>query len=150
PSALETKRKEFATKVKSLREDLDAKRQKLGETEKTAARIGEDLARFQKELETLRAQRDERKKAVLEAAPQAVSARMKELMANRTKAGDEVTAARAKLETLDAQIKVQTERRSEFDTRVERFLAEKAEQERRVKDLGATLEKVENEIRGLE
>jgi len=149
-SALETKRKEFATKVKSIREDLDAKRQKLGETEKTAARIGEDLARFQKELETLRAQRDERKKAVLEAAPQAVSARMKELMANRTKAGDEVTAARAKLETLDAQIKVQAERRSEFDQRTDGLLTQKSDHERRGKEFEASLGKLENEIRGLE
>ena len=149
-STLETKRKEFATKVAAIREDLEAKQKRLAETEKTAGRIEEDLRRFNEELEGLKAQREEKKKALLQAAPQQVSARMKELMANRSKAGDEVTAARAKLETLDAQIKVQGERRSEFDTRVERFLAEKAEQERRVKDLGATLEKVENEIRGLE
>jgi chromosome segregation protein len=132
------------------REDLDAKRRKLSDTEETAKRIEEDLGRFQADLEKLKAQREQRKKAVLDAAPQAVSARMRELMANRTKAGDEVTAARAKLETLDAQIKVQTDRRSEFDQRIESLLAQKADHEKRVKDFGASLAGLENEIRGLE
>src|SRR5437867_10001385 len=149
-SALETKRKEFATKVNSIREDLEAKQKKLAETEKTSARIEEDLGRFRQDLDALRAQRDQRKKAVLEAAPQAVSARMKELMGNRGKAGDEVTTARAKIETLDAQIKVQTERRDEFDRRVEGLLSTKSDHEKRVKDFGASLGKLENEIRGLE
>ncbi|OGS49791.1 MAG: hypothetical protein A3K65_04735, partial [Euryarchaeota archaeon RBG_16_68_12] len=149
-SALETKRKEFFTKVQVTKEDLDAKRKKLADTEETAKRIEEDLGRFQADLEKLKAQREQRKKAVLDAAPQAVSTRMKELMANRTKAGDEVTAARAKLETLDAQIKVQTDRRSEFDQRIESLLAQKADHEKRVKDFGASLAGLENEIRGLE
>ena len=149
-STLEAKRNEFATKVGAIREDLEAKHGRLTETEKTSRRIEEDLHRFTKDLDGLKAQRDEKKKAVLEATPQQVSARMKELMANRSRAGDEVTVARAKLETLDAQIKVQGERRAEFDARVEGFLAEKVEQEKRVKDLGGSLERLQSEIRGLE
>jgi len=149
-SALETKRREFTTKVTAIREDLDAKQKKLSETEKTAARVEEDLARFRKELEALKGQRDARKAAVLEAAPQAVSAQMKELMANRAKAGDDVTAARAKLETLDAQMKVQGERRTEFDQRIEGLVTQRGDHEKRVKEFEASLQKLENEIRGLE
>src|SRR3989454_8163314 len=146
-SALETKRREFTTKVTAIREDLDAKQKKLSETEKTAARVEEDLARFRKELEALKGQRDARKAAVLEAAPQAVSAQMKELMANRAKAGDDVTAARAKLETLDAQMKVQGERRTEFDQRIEGLVTQKGDHERRVKELERSLQQVENQSR---
>jgi len=149
-SALETKRREFTTKVNAIREDLEAKQKKLTETEKTAKRVDEDLARFRKDLDSLKAQRETRKGALLEAAPQAVSARMKELMANRTKAGDDVTAARAKLETLDAQTKVQVERRGEFDQRVDGLVAQKGDHEKRVKDFESSLQKLENEIRGLE
>jgi chromosome segregation protein len=149
-SALDTKRREFSTKVAAIREDLDAKQKKLAETEKTAKRVEEDLARFQKELDALKAQRESRKGAVLEAAPQAVSARMKELMGNRTKAGDEVTAARAKIETLDAQSKVQVERRTEFDERIEGLIAQKGGHEKRVKEFESSLQRLENEIRGLE
>ncbi len=149
-SALETKRREFTMKVTAIREDLDAKTKRLAETEKTARRVQEDLPRFQKELTALKGQRDARKSAVLEAAPQAVSARMKELMANRTKAGDEVTAARAKIETLDAQAKVQVERRGEFDQRIEGLLGQKGDHGKRVKEFESSLQKLENEIRGLE
>ena len=149
-SALETKRREFTTKVNAIREDLEAKQKKLTETEKTTKRVDEDLARFRKDLDSLKAQRETRKGALLEAAPQAVSARMKELMANRTKAGDDVTAARAKLETLDAQTKVQVERRGEFDQRVDGLVAQKGDHEKRVKDFESSLQKLENEIRGLE
>jgi len=149
-SALETKRREFTTKVTAIREDLEAKQKKLTETEKTAKRVDEDLARFRKDLDSLKAQRETRKSALLEAAPQAVSARMKELMANRTKAGDDVTAARAKLETLDAQTKVQVERRGEFDQRVDGLLTQKGDHEKRVKEFESSLQKLENEIRGLE
>ena len=149
-SALETKRKEFSTKVAAIREDLEAKTKRLAETEKTARRVDEDLSRFQKELAALKSQRDSRKGAVLEAAPQAVSVRMKELMANRTEAGDDVTAARAKLETLDAQTKVQVERRGEFDQRIEGLLSQKGDHEKRAKEFESSLQKLENEIRGLE
>src|SRR6267143_231533 len=144
------KRREFTTKVTAIREELEAKQKKLSETEKTAARVEEDLARFRKELEALKGQRDARKAAVLEAAPQAVSAQMKELMANRAKAGDDVTAARAKLETLDAQMKVQGERRTEFDQRIEGLVTQRGDHEKRVKEFEASLQKLENEIRGLE
>ena len=146
-SALETKRKEFSTKVAAIREDLEAKTKRLAETEKTARRVDEDLSRFQKELAALKSQRDSRKGAVLEAAPQAVSVRMKELMANRTEAGDDVTAARAKLETLDAQTKVQVERRGEFDQRIEGLLSQKGDHEKRAKEFESSLQKLENEIR---
>src|SRR2546427_469218 len=149
-SALETKRREFTTKVTAIREDPEAKQKKLTETETTAKRVDEDLARFRKDLDSLKAQRETRKSALLEAAPQAVSARMKELMANRTKAGDDVTAARAKLETLDAQTKVQVERRGEFDQRVDGLLTQKGDHEKRVKEFESSLQKLENEIRGLE
>ncbi len=149
-SALETKRKEFSTKVQAIKEDLESKTAKLEDTETTAKRIAEDLERFQADLEKVKAQREERKKALLDAAPQAVSARMKELMANRAKAGDDVTAARAKLETLDAQIKVQEERRAEFDARIESLLAQKADCEKRGKDFASSLASLEAEIRGLE
>ena len=149
-SALETKRKEFSTKVQATKEDLGEKTKKLEDTQETAKRIEEDLERFRAELEKLKAQREQRKKAVLDAAPQAVSARMKELMANRAKAGDDVTTARARLETLDAQIKIQTDRRTEFDKRIESILGQKKDHEKRVKEFESSLIELENEIRGLE
>ena len=71
-------------------------------------------------------------------------------MANRTEAGDDVTAARAKLETLDAQTKVQVERRGEFDQRIEGLLSQKGDHEKRAKEFESSLQKLENEIRGLE
>jgi len=149
-SALETKRKEFATKVKVIQEDLEARRTRFQESEKTSKRIKEDLARFREELEKLKTQRDTMKKQVLDATPQQVSTRMKELMGERVKAADDVTAARAKVETLSAQIKIQTERRTEFDGRIGDLIAQKTDHEKRVKDLNTSLASFENEIRGLE
>lgn len=149
-STLEAKRREFSTKVKAIEDDLEARRARLADTERTAKRIDEDLARFRGDLEKLKGQREDRKKAVLDATPQQVSMRMKELMEKRTRAGDEVTAARAKVETLGAQLKVQEERRSEFDKRIEDLLSQKSDHEKRIRDFQASLEKLGNEIRGLE
>src|SRR2546427_225634 len=47
-SALETKRREFTTKVTAIREDLEAKQKKLTETEKTAKRVKEFESSLQK------------------------------------------------------------------------------------------------------
>ena len=149
-SSLETKRKEFGTKIKAVKEDLEARHQRLVEVEKTARRIEDDLSRFRGEIETLKGQREAMKKQVLETTPQQVSSRMKELMAKHVKAADEVTNARAKLETSDAQMKIQTERRTEFDERIDNLLTQKGEHDKRVKDLGVSLASLENEIRGLE
>src|SRR5207245_6920696 len=81
--------------------------------EKTAKRIEEDLAKFSKALEALKAKRDERKKAVIEATPQQISSRMKELMSRRATLAEELSGLRSKLEAIETKTALLEERRVE-------------------------------------
>src|SRR3989442_530936 len=79
-STLEAKRKDFAAKVATADKDLKDRKERFDEARKTATRIEEDLTKFTKGLDALKAKRDERKKAVIEATPQQISSRITELM----------------------------------------------------------------------
>src|SRR5437870_10492718 len=76
-STLEAKRKEFAAKIATADKDLQDRKARFEDAQETAARVEEDLAKFTKALEALKAKRDERKKAVIAATPQQISSRMR-------------------------------------------------------------------------
>src|SRR3989442_55598 len=109
-STLEAKRREFTARLAAADKDLTERKDRFDLAEKTATRIEEDLAKFSKALEALKAKRDERKKAVIEATPQQISSRMKELMSRRATLAEELSGLRHKLETKeDSLLKMETE-----------------------------------------
>src|SRR5207244_13585308 len=116
--AREPKRKEFAAKVARADKDLGDRKGRFDEAQKTATRIEEDLTKFTKALEALKAKRDERKKAVIAATPQQISSRMKELMSRRATLAEELSGLRSKLEAMATQTTFLEERRTEVGARV--------------------------------
>src|SRR5947209_17419862 len=117
-STLEAKRKEFAAKLASADKDLADRKGRFEDARTTAVRIEEDLTKFTNDAEGLKAKRDERKKAVMEATPQQISSRMKELMNRRATFAEELSGLRSKLEAMTTQTTFLDERRTELDTRI--------------------------------
>src|SRR6266540_2708923 len=149
-STLEAKRREFEAKVKSTDKDLADRKVRFEDARKTATRIEEDLTKFTNSLDALKAKRDERKKAVIEATPQQISSRMKELMGRRATLAEELSGLRSKLEAMATQTAFLDERRGELDTRHAALEAQRTDHETRIETFQESLGKLENEIRGLE
>src|SRR6266699_136531 len=149
-STLEAKRKEFAAKVASADKDLGDRKGRFEEAQKTATRIEEDLTKFTKALEALKAKRDERKKAVIAATPQQISSRMKELMSRRATLAEELSGLRSKLEAMATQTTFLEERRTEVGARITTLDGQRKDHEKRIDVFQESLGHLETEIRGLE
>jgi len=149
-STLEAKRKEFAAKVASADKDLGDRKGRFDEAQKTATRIEEDLTKFTKALEALKAKRDERKKAVIAATPQQISSRMKELMSRRATLAEELSGLRSKLEAMATQTTFLEERRTEVGARLTTLDGQRKDHEKRIDVFQESLGHLETEIRGLE
>ena len=148
--ALEAKRKEFEIKLKAADKDLGDRKERFDEARTTGERIQEDLAKFTKALDALRAKRDERKKAVIDATPQQISSRMKDLMAKRAAVAEELSGHRSKLEAMADQVRILEERRTEDEARLANQEAGRKDHEGRIRTFEASLGRLENEIRALE
>jgi len=149
-SSLEAKRKEYQGKLAAMARDLEDRKARFEEARKTAGRIEEDLAKFTKGLESLRGKREERKKAVMEATPQQISSRMKELMTKRASLSDELSQNKSKLDAMATQTQVLGDRRSEIEGRLATLDGQRKDHEGRITGFEASLGRLENEIRGLE
>src|SRR5436309_3357088 len=149
-STLEAKRKEFAAKIASADKDLADRKGRFEDARTTATRIEEDLTKFTNDAEGLKAKRDERKKAVMEATPQQISSRMKDLMNRRAAFAEELSGLRSKLEAMTTQTTFLDERRTELDTRIGSLEDQRKEHEKRIETFEASLGRLETEIRGLE
>ncbi|HWM50813.1 MAG TPA: chromosome segregation protein SMC [Thermoplasmata archaeon] len=149
-STLEAKRKEFAAKVAAADKDLADRKGRFEESRTTATRIQEDLEKFTKDIDALKAKRDERKKAVMEATPQQISSRMKELMGRRATLAEELSGLRSKLEAMTTQTTFLEERRTDLDTRLRTLEDQRKDHEKRIESFQESLGRIETEIRGLE
>ena len=149
-STLEAKRREFTARLAAADKDLTERKDRFNLAEKTAKRIEEDLAKFSKALDALKAKRDERKKAVIEATPQQISSRMKELMSRRATLAEELSGLRSKLEAMATQTTFLEERGTEVDTRIGTLEDQRKDHEKRIESNQESLGRLETEIRGLE
>ncbi len=149
-SAIEAKRKEFATKLAGNDKDLTDRKSRFTEAEKTAKRIAEDLEKFTRGLDSLKGKREERKEAVIEATPQQISSRMKELMAKRSSLADELSQNRSKLDAMGTQLQVLGDRKAEIETRASTLEGQRKDHEGRIKTFEDSLGRLENEVRALE
>lgn len=148
--ALEAKRKEFQAKLVAADRDLEDRKRRFQEAQKTAERIQEDLEKFTRGLESLKAKRDERKKAMIEATPQQLSSKMKELMARRGALAEELSQHKSKLEAMATQIQVLGDRNAELENRLSTLEGQRKEHEGRITSFEESLGRLESEIRGLE
>src|SRR5437899_4634649 len=149
-STLEAKRKEFAAKIATAVKDLQDRKARFEDAQKTAARVEEDLEKFTKAVEDLKSKRDERKKAVMEATRQRLSSKMTGLMNRRAAFAEELSGLRSKLEAMTTQTTFLDERRTELDTRIGSLEDQRKEHEKRIETFEASLGRLETEIRGLE
>jgi chromosome segregation protein len=147
---LEAKRKEFAARGKALAEELAAKGDRLGQLQKTAGRIAEDIERFTERLGKLKEERDEKKRAIVEATPQEIARRMRELMAERATHAEEANGLRAKRDSLETQRKVLADRLEEMISRGESLATQRKDHEKRGASAQDSLVKMAEEIRALE
>ena len=148
--ALEAKRKDFTARVKAADDALKEKGARLADLRKTAERTAQDVERLSKQLETLKGQRDGKKKQVIDATPQQVAARMKVLTAKKAEFAEESHGLAAKVETLDTQLKVFGERLAEIDAKLAANRQASEENASLIAECTARLEQMEKEIRGLE
>jgi len=149
-STLEAKRKEFAAKLAAADKDLADRKSRFEDARKTATRIEEDLEKFTKAVEDLKSKRDERKKAVMEATPQQISSKMKELMSRRATLAEELSGLRSKGEAMATQTAFLEERRGELDARFGTLEDQRKDHEKRIETFQGSLGRLETEIRGLE
>src|SRR6266480_484362 len=149
-STLEAKRKEFAAKLAAADKDLADRKSRFEDARKTATRIEEDLEKFTKAVEDLKSKRDERKKAVMEATPQQISSKMKELMSRRATLAEELSGLRSKGEAMATQTAFLEERRGELDARFGTLEDQRKDHEKRIETFQESLGRLETEIRGLE
>src|SRR5947199_111825 len=149
-STLEAKRKEFAAKLAAADKDLADRKGRFEDARKTATRIEEDLEKFTKAVEALKSKRDERKKAVMEATPQQISSKMKELMSRRATLAEELSGLRSKGEAMATQTAFLEERRGELDARIGTLDDQRKDHEKRIETFQESLGRLETEIRGLE
>jgi chromosome segregation protein len=149
-STLEAKRKEFAAKLAAASKDLEDRKARFEDSRKTATRIEEDIDKFSKALDALKTKRDERKKAVIEATPQQISSRMKELMSRRATLAEELSGLRSKLEAMSTQTTFLDERRTELDGRIAGLEEQRKEHEKRIESFQESLGRLETDIRALE
>ncbi len=148
--ALEAKRKDFAARLKALDDDLKEKNGRFTELRKTADRTAQDLERLSAQLGSLRADRDGKKKAAIDATPQQLAARMKELSAAKAQLQEEFHALSSKVETIDTQLRVFGQRLAEIDAHLAANRQAAEENRTLIEDLTAKLEDRETEIRALE
>ncbi len=148
--ALESQRREMAARLKAADEDLKAKKDRLVDLRKTSDRTGQDLDRLGKQLGELKALRDGRKKQVIDATPQQVAAKMKQLAAQKAELQEEFHALGAKLETYEAQLKMFRDRLGEIDGRLAANKRDLEETAAHIADSSSKLEEMEKEIRALE
>src|SRR5438477_7781229 len=149
-STLEAKRKEFAAKLAAADKDLADRKGRFEDARKTATRLEEDVEKLTKAVEALKSKRDERKKAVMEATPQQISSKMKELMSRRATLAEELSGLRSKGEAMATQTAFLEERRGELDARFGTLEDQRKDHEKRIETFQESLGRLETEIRGLE
>jgi len=148
--ALEAKRKDFAARVKGLDADVESRTAQLAELRKVSARTAQDLERLSKQLAALKDQRDGKKKLVLDATPQQIATKMKELAGSKAKLQEEYHAVAAKLETYDTQLRVFGDRLAEMDARLAANRQSADENASLAEELTAKLAELDKEVRALE
>ena len=149
-SSLEAKRKEFQAKLGAADGNLADRKTRYEDASKTAKRIQEDLDKFTKAIDAIRKKREERKKAVIDATPQQISSRMKELMARRASVAEEMSGHRSKLEAMAEQTRLLEERRGEIEARSASLASQEKDHEKRIEKYDASLSRLESDLRALE
>src|SRR2546427_1242149 len=86
----------------------------------------------------------------IEATPQQISSRMKELMSRRATLAEELSGLRSKLEAMATQTAFLEERRGEVDARIGTLDDQRKDHEKRIESNQESLGRLETEIRGLE
>src|SRR5437879_12702314 len=86
----------------------------------------------------------------MEATPQQMSSRMKELMNRRATCAEELSGLRSKLEAMATQTTFLDERRTELDARIGSLEDQRKEHDTRIETFETYLGRLEKEIRGLE
>jgi chromosome segregation protein len=148
--ALEAKRKEFAVRLKTVDDELKSKRERLEDVTATGERVKADLDKLSKELNVLKKELEEQKRLAMEATPQQISSKMKELMAEKASFQESYTTLKGRADTIDAQLRVLTDRKTELDERFGSLESQRKEHEKRVHNLGVSLEQFATELRALE
>src|SRR6059058_2430771 len=143
-------RKEIVAKLAAADKDLADRKGRFEDARKTATRIEEDLEKFTKAVEALKSKRDERKKVVMQATPQQISSKMKELMSRRATLAEELSGLRSKGEAMATQTAFLEERRGELDARIGTLDDQRKDHEKRIETFQESLGRLETEIRGLE
>ena len=148
--AFDAKRKEFATRLKSIDDELKSKKERLDDVKETADRVNADLEHLTKELDGVKKDLDEKKRLVIEATPQQISSKMKELMASKASVQETYTTLKGKADTIEAQLKILADRKSELEARLQSTESQRKDHEERIEKFGVSLEECAKELRALE
>lgn len=101
---LQTKQKEFLTRLEALEEELGAKQNELAETLDALDTVKRSLASLQKDLEASKKKKESSAQRLLEATPEEVQREIKALGDEILTLTNETAECKAKVETLSTQI----------------------------------------------
>jgi len=148
-SAFEAKRKEFKQKLDSLVSELEAKNKELSEALDIAARTGEDIERFTKEIEKAKGRKEAKDKKLIEATPQQLSQKLKELQDSIFELSNETSQAVSELQTASKQVEIVSSRKEEIQGSIRTIDTKVQEQENRSEENAAKQEQLDTELKAL-
>ena len=144
---LESARREFTARLKAVDGDLEDRRKRLATSTEAGARASQELGKLEKDLTAARGAQEARRKAALEASPQEVQTRYKEMLARKSAVSEEFHAATAKGEAAAAGLKVQETRSAEIATRRESTEDQIAAHTQAIQGLKKGLDRLESDLR---
>ncbi len=117
-SSLETKKKEFQQKMDSLQKEVEAKNKELSDCLDLVEKVKQDIARLGEELEKTRKAKGTKDKKLMEATPQELSKRLKDLEKRILELSNETATLNSDIQTITKQIELVDARRKEIEESV--------------------------------
>ena len=148
-SSLETKRKEFEQKLKSMEDELETKNKELAESLDLFEKVKGDAQRFSEDIGKTRKKKEARDKKLLEATPHELSQQLKKLETEILDLSNEVANLNSEMQTLTKQIELVKARKTDLESGVGNTEDKIAEQKAKGEGNAEKQEKYETELKAL-
>jgi len=118
-AVLETKKKEFETKLSSLEAELETKNKEIADSMDLLDRTKTDLGRFQDDIEKTKKKKETKDKKLMEATPHELSKQLKELEAEIFGLSNEVANLNSEIQTTTKQMELVQGRKAELEAGIQ-------------------------------
>jgi chromosome segregation protein len=111
---LDFKKKEYAAARDALKKEKEAKLKEGDEARRAVERTGQKVTELEGVLETLRKERDDMSRSLVQATPQQLATKIKKLQDQLLKTGNDIRDRASALETSGAKLKLLEDKREEL------------------------------------